>query len=66
MKNYDGFSDDQFAFIIRKLWVDKVELLNWAMRQGKDELATKLEKEINILKGAERRLEQRPKCPPNT
>lgn len=57
MKDYSAFPDNQFSFVVRKLWQDKVELLNWAVRQGKDNLATNLEKEIHILKEVERRLE---------
>ena len=57
-KNLSNFPDDQFPFIIHTLISKKTSLLQWAKKNKKEQMIKDIEQEIEILREAERRLEQ--------
>lgn len=56
MKDLSSFPDDQFVFLIRKLWQQKQKLKDWAFKNNKMDLVKTLYGEIELLKETERRL----------
>lgn len=57
LKDYSSLSNNEFSCLIRKLYLDRIELLSWAKKENKETLIKKLLQEIDILKQCETRLE---------
>jgi hypothetical protein len=57
--DFSGYDDHQFSFLIRRMWNDDLKLQQWAKRENKTELVKSLERDIRVLKEAERRLSER-------